>query len=199
MPVTPVRCPMRTNSPKTAIPMRLPATRTMSVSRRPNPRLMPSAPRTQLIGAMFAPHQIQNWPDTLCRAVGLRDRLEDLLDVVRADVDRIGMALSSVRRFEGCGRWSGRRGRRDNGRFVRLTSRMCDDVSCPSRCTRSWGCRVSLLRSRARTVRPLSRRAGWNSIRITGPNRTLSIAVRNGPPRVWGVVVQHDPTAAKAC
>ena len=64
MPVTPVRWPIRTKRPKRAMPMRLPRTSTMRVSRRPRPRLTPRAPSTQLMGAMLAPHQIQNWPDT---------------------------------------------------------------------------------------------------------------------------------------
>ena len=58
--LTPVRCPMSTKNPKTPMPMRLPTTSTTMHWKRLNPSAMPRAPRTQLIGAMFAPAQIQN-------------------------------------------------------------------------------------------------------------------------------------------
>jgi hypothetical protein len=64
MPVTPVRWPISTKMPNSAIPTTLPAISTMSVSRSPSPSPMPSAPSTQLIGAMLAPAQIQNCPET---------------------------------------------------------------------------------------------------------------------------------------
>jgi hypothetical protein len=46
--------------PNSAQPARLPSATTTIVSIRLSPRTMPSAPSTQLIGAMFAPAQIQN-------------------------------------------------------------------------------------------------------------------------------------------
>ncbi len=58
---TPVRCPMTLQAPNSAHPNRLPTTMTVTVSTRLSPSWMPSAPSTQLIGAMFAPAQIQNW------------------------------------------------------------------------------------------------------------------------------------------
>src|SRR4051794_8048479 len=58
--LTPVRAPMTQNAPKIEQPTRLPITSTRSVSTRLSPRMIPSAPSTQLIGAMFAPAQIQN-------------------------------------------------------------------------------------------------------------------------------------------
>src|ERR1700712_4833315 len=51
---------MTLKTPKTAQPMRLPNTMTASVSTRLSPNVIPKAPRTQLIGAMLAPDQIQN-------------------------------------------------------------------------------------------------------------------------------------------
>src|SRR3954449_5332539 len=57
---TPVREPMMQNAPKSAQPIALPITSTSSVSTRLSPRMTPSAPRIQLIGAMLAPAQIQN-------------------------------------------------------------------------------------------------------------------------------------------
>ncbi len=59
--LTPVRWPERTKKPNTAMPMTLPMTRTATVSNRLSPSCMPSSPSTQLMGAMFAPAQIQNW------------------------------------------------------------------------------------------------------------------------------------------
>src|SRR5215204_6341818 len=59
--VTPVLWPMRTNAPKINTPMVLPIARTSTVSQKPKPSTIPSAPRTQFIGAMLAPAQIQNW------------------------------------------------------------------------------------------------------------------------------------------
>src|SRR5688572_17828258 len=50
------------------MPTRLPSTSTRMVSARLRPSTMPSAPSTQLIGAMLAPAQIQNW----CIAVDSR-------------------------------------------------------------------------------------------------------------------------------
>src|SRR6478609_8842482 len=52
---------MRTKNPKTAMPRTLPATSTPMVCQRLRPSWIPSAPSTQLIGAMLAPVQIQNW------------------------------------------------------------------------------------------------------------------------------------------
>src|SRR5690606_40876670 len=66
--LTPVRWPISTNRPNTDMPMTLPTTSTSTVSARLKPSVMPSAPSTQLIGAMFAPAQIQNW----CIAVDTR-------------------------------------------------------------------------------------------------------------------------------
>src|SRR3954453_1438005 len=57
---TPVREPMMQNAPKSAQPIALPITSTSSVSTRLSPRMTPSAPRIQLIGAILAPAQIQN-------------------------------------------------------------------------------------------------------------------------------------------
>lgn len=57
---TPVRCPITLNSPNAAQPTRLPTATTTRVSSRLRPSVMPSAPSTQLIGARFAPVQIQN-------------------------------------------------------------------------------------------------------------------------------------------
>src|SRR5262245_38439354 len=57
---TAVRWPITLNTPKTAQPMMFPNTTTAMVSTRLSPNVMPSAPSTQLIGAMLAPDQIQN-------------------------------------------------------------------------------------------------------------------------------------------
>ena len=57
---TPVRWPMTQKRPKTAQPSALPAAITTSVSISDSPSVMPRVPSTQLIGAMFAPIQIQN-------------------------------------------------------------------------------------------------------------------------------------------
>src|SRR5215210_494972 len=59
--VTPVLWPIKTNAPKITTPMALPRVRTSTVSQNPRPSTIPSAPNTQLIGAMLAPAQIQNW------------------------------------------------------------------------------------------------------------------------------------------
>jgi hypothetical protein len=59
--LTPVRWPIRTKDPNSATPTAFPTARTRIVSHRPRPRTIPSAPRIQLIGAMLAPAQIQNW------------------------------------------------------------------------------------------------------------------------------------------
>jgi hypothetical protein len=50
---------MMQKSPKSAQPTRFPIATTISVSTRLSPRMIPSAPSTQLIGARFAPAQIQ--------------------------------------------------------------------------------------------------------------------------------------------
>src|SRR5207248_3870035 len=49
---------MTVKAAKIAQPTMLPSTMTAMVSQRPSLRTMPSAPRAQLIGAMFAPAQI---------------------------------------------------------------------------------------------------------------------------------------------
>src|SRR6266545_3687134 len=56
--LTPVLWPITVIAAKIAQPMRLPMTTIRMVSNRPRPRTIPSAPRTQLIGAMLAPAQI---------------------------------------------------------------------------------------------------------------------------------------------
>ena len=65
MAVSPVRWPSRTMKPNTDMPMRLPTRITANVSHRPSPICTPSAPRSQLIGATFAPNHVQNWPHRL--------------------------------------------------------------------------------------------------------------------------------------
>ena len=62
--LTPVRWPITQKRPKIAQPSALPTAITTIVSTRLNPSVMPSVPSTQLIGAMFAPIQIQNWSPT---------------------------------------------------------------------------------------------------------------------------------------
>src|SRR4029453_17305883 len=47
-------------TPKTPQPMIFPSTTTAIVSTRLSPSVMPSAPNTQLMGAILAPDQIQN-------------------------------------------------------------------------------------------------------------------------------------------
>ena len=51
---------MMQKRPNSAQPTMFPMTTTSTVSMRLSPRMIPSAPRIQLIGAMFAPAQIQN-------------------------------------------------------------------------------------------------------------------------------------------
>ena len=58
--LTPVLWPITVSEAKIAQPTMLPRTMTRIVSMSPRPSTMPSAPRIQLIGAMFAPAQIQN-------------------------------------------------------------------------------------------------------------------------------------------
>src|SRR6478672_7055687 len=52
---------MSTKNPNTAMPRTLPATSTPMVCHRLRPSWIPSGPSTQLIGAMLAPVQSQNW------------------------------------------------------------------------------------------------------------------------------------------
>src|SRR5439155_1683480 len=56
--LTPVLWPITVKAAKIAHPTMLPSTMTAIVSQSPSLRTMPSAPRAQLIGAMFAPAQI---------------------------------------------------------------------------------------------------------------------------------------------
>src|ERR671916_1206182 len=63
--VTPVRCPIRTNAPKITTPSALPTAKTSTVSQKPSPSTIPRAPSTQLIGAILAPAQIQNWSNAV--------------------------------------------------------------------------------------------------------------------------------------
>ena len=59
--LTPVRWPIARRSRTPPCPMTLPRTRDDDESASPRPSAMPRAPRNQLIGAMLAPAQIQNW------------------------------------------------------------------------------------------------------------------------------------------
>src|SRR3954454_21983631 len=68
--VTPVRWPISTKQPNRAIPIRFPATSTMITSAKERPSATPSAPSTQLMGAMLASAQIQD----CCAAVEDRAR-----------------------------------------------------------------------------------------------------------------------------
>ena len=60
--LTPVRLPISTKRPNTPMPTALPSTSTRIVSVMLIPqKAIPRVPRIQLMGAMLAPHQIQNW------------------------------------------------------------------------------------------------------------------------------------------